>query len=105
VAERVIANGLPNDVVINVNVPYLKEEELKGYMITRQGLRVYRDALDKRLDPRGKPYYWIGGDAPTGVDEPGTDFGALNAGYVSITPLQLDLTNYKAMDALKEWSF
>ncbi|MEB2333529.1 MAG: 5'/3'-nucleotidase SurE [Anaerolineaceae bacterium] len=105
VAERVIANGLPNDVVINVNVPYLKEEELKGYMITRQGLRVYRDALDKRLDPRGKPYYWIGGDAPTGIDEPGTDFGALNAGYVSITPLQLDLTNYKAMDTLKEWSF
>ncbi len=105
VAERVIANGLPEDVVVNVNVPYLKEAELKGYMITRQGLRVYRDALDSRRDPRGKPYYWIGGDAPTGVDEPGTDFGALNAGYVSITPLQLDLTNYKAMDVLKGWSF
>lgn len=105
VAERVIANGLPEDVVVNVNVPYLKEAELKGYMITRQGLRVYRDALDSRRDPRGKPYYWIGGDAPTGVDEPGTDFGALNAGYVSITPLQLDLTNYKAMDVLKKWSF
>lgn len=105
VAERVIANGLPEDVVVNVNVPYLKEAELKGYMITRQGLRVYRDALDSRRDPRGKPYFWIGGDAPTGVDEPGTDFGALNAGYVSITPLQLDLTNYKAMDVLKGWSF
>lgn len=105
IAERVIANGLPEDVVVNVNVPYLKEAELKGYMITRQGLRVYRDALDSRRDPRGKPYYWIGGDAPTGVDEPGTDFGALNAGYVSITPLQLDLTNYKAMDVLKGWSF
>lgn len=105
VAEHVIANGLPEDVVVNVNVPYLKEAELTGYMITRQGLRVYRDALDSRRDPRGKPYYWIGGDAPTGVDEPGTDFGALNAGYVSITPLQLDLTNYKAMDVLKGWSF
>lgn len=105
VAEHVIANGLPEDVVVNVNIPYLKEAELKGYMITRQGLRVYRDALDSRRDPRGKPYFWIGGDAPTGVDEPGTDFGALNAGYVSITPLQLDLTNYKAMDVLKGWSF
>jgi 5'-nucleotidase len=105
VAEQVIADGLPAGVVLNVNVPYLKEDELKGYMITRQGLRVYRDALDTRLDPRGKPYYWIGGDAPTGVDEPGTDFGALRAGYVSITPLQLDLTNYKAMDVLKKWSF
>ena len=66
-------------------------------MITRQGLRVYRDALDARNDPRGRPYYWIGGDFPTGVDEDGTDFGALSAGYVSITPLQLDLTDRPAL--------
>ncbi len=105
VVEKVIADGLPEGVVMNVNVPYLKETELKGYMITRQGLRVYRDALDVREDPRGKPYYWIGGEVPTGVDEPGTDFGALRAGCVSITPLQLDLTHYKAMDVLKKWSF
>jgi len=105
VTEQVIADGLPEGVVVNVNVPYLKEAELKGYMITRQGLRLYRDALDARVDPRGKPYYWIGGEVPTGVDEPGTDFGALRAGYVSITPLQLDLTNYKAMDVLKKWEF
>lgn len=105
VAEQVIADGLPQGVVLNINVPYLKENELTGYMITRQGLRVYRDALDSRLDPRGKPYYWIGGEVPTGVDEPGTDFGALRAGYVSITPLQLDLTNYKAMDVLKKWEW
>jgi 5'-nucleotidase len=104
-AEKVIADGLPEGVVVNVNVPYLKENELKGFMITRQGLRVYRDALDVRNDPRGKPYYWIGGEAPTGVDEPGTDFGALRAGCVSITPLQLDLTHYKAMDVLKKWAF
>ncbi|MEW6242540.1 MAG: 5'/3'-nucleotidase SurE [Chloroflexota bacterium] len=105
VAEKVIADGLPEGVLLNVNVPYRKESELKGYMVTRQGLRVYRDELDRRLDPRGKPYYWIGGEAPTGVDEPGTDFGALAAGYVSITPLQLDLTHYKAMDVLKKWKF
>jgi 5'-nucleotidase len=105
VAERVLDDGLPEGVLLNVNVPYLKEAELKGYTITRQGLRVYRDALDKRLDPRGKPYFWIGGEAPTGVDEPGTDFGALRAGYVSITPLQLDLTAREAMEKLKGWSF
>ena len=105
VVEQVIADGLPEGVVVNVNVPYLLESELKGYMITRQGLRVYRDALDVRSDPRGKPYYWIGGEAPTGVDEPGTDFGALRAGMVSITPLQLDLTHLKAMDVLKKWDF
>jgi 5'-nucleotidase len=105
VTERVLADDLPEGVVLNVNVPYCKEAELKGYMITRQGLRVYRDALDERLDPRGRPYYWIGGEAPTGVVEEGTDFGALSEGYVSITPLQLDLTNYKAMDVLKKWKF
>lgn len=105
VAEQVIADGLPAGVVLNVNVPYLKETELKGFMITRQGLRVYRDALDVRMDPRGKPYYWIGGEAPTGVIEDGTDFGSLSQGYVSITPLHLDLTHYKAMDVLKKWKF
>ncbi len=105
VAEQVIKEGLPEGVLLNVNVPYLGEDELKGYMITRQGLRVYRDALDERIDPRGKPYYWIGGEEPTGVDEPGTDFGALRAGYVSITPLQLDLTAREAMEKLKSWKF
>jgi 5'-nucleotidase len=105
VAKKVSADGLPEGVVLNVNVPYLKENELKGYMVTRQGLRVYRDALDQRIDPRGKPYYWIGGEAPTGVIEEGTDFGALAEGYVSITPLQLDLTNYKALEVLKKWKF
>jgi 5'-nucleotidase len=105
VSEKVFADGLPKDVVLNVNVPYLKVDELKGYLITRQGLRVYRDALDQRVDPRGHPYYWIGGEAPTGVVEEGTDFGALSVGWVSITPLQLDLTNYKAMDVLRKWEF
>ena len=105
VTQKAIEDGTPEGVVLNVNIPYLSVESMKGYIITRQGLRVYRDALDKRVDPRGIPYYWIGGDAPTGVNEEGTDVGALANGYVSITPLQLDLTNYKAMDALKEWKF
>ncbi|HMM99610.1 MAG TPA: 5'/3'-nucleotidase SurE [Anaerolineales bacterium] len=105
VTRRVLKKGLPEGVVLNVNVPYLPKDELKGFMITRQGLRLYRDELDRRLDPRGRPYYWIGGQAPTGVDEPGTDFGALRAGYVSITPLQLDLTHHKMVDELKKWKF
>lgn len=103
VVQHVISDGLPAGVVLNVNVPYLKESELRGYMITRQGLRVYRDVLDKRFDPRGRPYYWIGGEAPTGIKEEGTDVGALAEGYVSITPLKLDLTDYSAMDVLKKW--
>jgi 5'-nucleotidase len=105
VAARLLAEGLPEGVLLNVNVPYLKEDELKGFMITRQGLRVYRDALDARTDPRGKPYYWIGGEFPTGVREEGTDYGAIKADYVSITPLQLDLTAWEAMEPLKHWNW
>ncbi|MCX7609052.1 MAG: 5'/3'-nucleotidase SurE [Anaerolineales bacterium] len=87
-------------MLLNVNIPYCPFEEIKGVRITRQGLRVYRDRLDKRMDPRGRPYYWIGGEAPTGTPEEGTDVGALAAGYISITPLQLDLTMYSAIPAL-----
>jgi len=76
--------------------------EMKGFKLTRQGLRIYRDELVRRLDPRGKPYYWIGGDTPTGVEEPGTDYGALLAGYVSITPIQLDLTSQKLLKWMRD---
>jgi 5'-nucleotidase len=105
VAATVIRRGLPKDILLNVNVPYLPEEQIRGVKITRQGLRVYRDLLVTRHDPRGRPYYWIGGDAPTGVPDEGTDFGALEDGYVSITPLQLDLTAYGAMDEVRGWEF
>jgi 5'-nucleotidase len=103
VTEKVMADSLPEGVLLNVNVPYLTEEQFKGYMVTRQGLRVYQDKLERRVDPRGRPYYWIGGEAPTGILEEGTDFGALKAGYISITPLQLDLTARAAMDVMKKW--
>ena len=103
VVARVIDQGLPKDTLLNVNVPDLPEEHIKGIKITRQGLRVYRDLLVSREDPRGRPYYWIGGDAPTGVPEDGTDFGALAEGYVSVTPLHLDLTAYRAMEELAGW--
>jgi 5'-nucleotidase len=103
VTEKVLADGLPEGVLLNVNVPYLTTREFKGTVVTRQGLRVYLDKLERRVDPRGRPYYWIGGEAPTGVLEEGTDFGALAEGYVSITPLQLDLTAYKALERLKMW--
>jgi 5'/3'-nucleotidase len=105
IAKKVLEEGLAEGIVLNVNIPYLSVETMQGMMVTRQGLRVYRDALDRRVDPRGRPYYWIGGEAPTGVNEEGTDVGALASGYVSITPLQLDLTNYKAVEVLKNWEW
>jgi 5'-nucleotidase len=105
IAARVLERRLPEGVLLNINVPYLKLAEIKGYQVTRQGLRVYRDALDARRDPRGRPYYWIGGEFPIGIPEAGTDYGAIQAGYVSITPLQLDLTARQAMEELAAWNW
>jgi len=104
IAHRIVTSIIKNDKVsallFNVNIPYLTDDQIKGIMVTRQGLRVYRDRLDRRLDPRGRPYYWIGGDAPTAIPDEGTDFGALERGYVSITPLHLDLTDFQVLDSI-----
>lgn len=105
VVEKLIQNPISPDVLLNVNVPYLPKDQLKGFAITRQGLRIYRDELVKREDPRGRPYYWIGGEVPTGIIEDGTDFGDLDAGYVSITPLQMDMTAHALIDGLREWNW
>ena len=105
VVATVLEHGLPSGLLLNVNIPDRPVAEIKGTRITRQGQRVYRDQLLKRDDPRGDPYYWIGGEEPTGVVEDGTDFGALADGYVSITPLHLDLTAYQQAQLLSNWSW
>jgi 5'-nucleotidase len=108
IAREIVAAVVPDldkATLLNVNVPYLRREQLKGVLVTRQGLRVYRDRLDKRLDPRGRPYYWIGGEYPTGVPDEGTDFGAVMNGYVSVTPLQLDLTNHRKVEQMQSWQW
>jgi 5'-nucleotidase len=103
VVRQVIENGLSHEILLNVNVPFLADDKIRGICLTRQGLRVYHSRLDERIDPRGNSYYWIGGDAPTGVPERGTDVGALAEGFVSVTPLQLDLTAYRALTDLNTW--
>jgi 5'-nucleotidase len=105
VVENTLTHSLPNGVLLNVNIPYLPLEKIKGYRITSQGTRVYRDRLNVRVDPRGNPYYWISGDPPTGIPTEGTDYGALASGYVSVTPLQLDLTAYPSQPALRRWEW
>jgi len=102
-AERTLAHGLPEGVLLNVNVPAVPADEIQGVRVTRMGLRIYRDELVKRVDPRGKPYYWIGGPAPTGVEEDGTDIWAVAKGYISVTPVQLDLTDHDLLDSLSDW--
>jgi 5'-nucleotidase len=103
VARRALEHGLPPGVLLNVNVPCLPSEQIRGLQVTRQGLRVYRDALDARRDPRDRPYYWIGGEFPTGIEEDGTDYGAIKAGFVSVTPLQLDLTAHATLGTVRGW--
>jgi 5'-nucleotidase len=105
VAAQVLRRGLQPGTLLNVNVPAVPAGQIRGIQITHQGTRIYRDQLVRREDPRGRPYYWIGGDAPTGVVEPGTDFGALSENYVSVCPIELDLTAYGALDELKTWAW
>jgi 5'-nucleotidase len=102
---QTIELGLPENVLLNVNIPYTPGGKPRGVMITRQGKRIYRDELVRREDPHGRSYYWIGGEAPTGIPEDGTDIGALEAGYVSVTPLQLDMTAFQTFQVLRQWNW
>jgi len=99
-ARTVTEHGMPADTFINVNVPPSKP---LGIRLTRQGKRIYEDAVIENIDPRGKNYYWIGAGGLDFQDLEGTDFHAVQHGYVSVTPLHLDLTNYAAMDRLRQW--
>lgn len=95
--------GLPSGSLLNVNVPYLPPVKIAGVEITRLGKRLYQDDLIERRDPWGRSYYWIGGERPGGVMEEGTDIWALANKRISITPLQLDMTDHSLIAELKEW--
>ncbi len=105
IAEKVMKNGLPPRLTLSVNVPNLPDEEIKGYHITRQGVRIYKDELVTRQDPKGSPYYWIGGEYPTAALDKDHDYYAIENGYVSITPLKLDMTDYDVIPKLQSWEF
>ena len=85
-------------IILNVNVPV---GEFKGVKITKLGKRIYSEGVIERLDPRGRKYYWIGGEAPTWYPGENTDFEAVQNGYVSITPLHLDLTHHASIPRLR----
>lgn len=103
-ARKVLETPGDGPCLLNVNVPDLAGDEVARVEITRLGQRVYQDALVERLDPRGRRYYWIGGEAPSGIVEEGTDIGALAAGRISLTPIRLDLTDHDRMRVLRQWS-
>lgn len=99
-ASKVLQQGLPPDTFLNVNVP---RGVPNGMSLTRQGRRRYDDAIVEKRDPRGRAYYWIGGGNMEFEDIPGTDLNAVNQGRVSVTPLHLDLTNYRSFEQLSKW--
>lgn len=101
IVGKVLDTGMPEDTYLNVNVPNLREDEIKGVKITRQGNRDYKEKVFKYRTPYGETMYWIAAREFGWIGEEGTDYWAVANGYVSITPLQLDLTNYQAMDSLR----
>ena len=101
IAKYVLENGLPKDTLLNVNIPNIPPEEIRGIMITKQGKRLYDAPIVEKVDPRGKKYYWIGGDELGFLSIDNSDIVAVKEGYVSVTPIGLDLTKYDLIDKLK----
>lgn len=100
----VLKEGLPPGTLLNINVPGLSKEEIKGVRVAKMGRRLYRDQWDKRKDPRGRTYYWLAGVLADLTNDQDSDVVAVEQGYVSLTPLQLDLTRYELLDRLRGWT-
>ncbi len=99
--ERLECEPIPADTILNVNVPALPFEELQGWQVTRLGNRHRSEPVIRQTDPRGRPIFWVG---PAGSEQdagPGTDFHAVRNGFVSVTPLHVDLTRYDVTDRVK----
>jgi len=94
---KIQERGITPATLLNVNVPALPREQLKGWKLTRMGKRHYSETIVERIDPRGGKYYWIGGDDLGFAHDDGTDCMAVHEGYVSVTPLRVDLTDYKLL--------
>lgn len=103
IVKRLLCDPLPADTILNVNVPDLPWDEVRGFEVTRLGHRHRAEACIKQLDPRGRTIWWIGPAGPQKDDGPGTDFDAIRRGFISITPIQVDLTRYTALEKVSQW--
>ncbi|MAL03569.1 MAG: 5'/3'-nucleotidase SurE [Arenimonas sp.] len=103
ITARLLVDPLPADTILNVNVPDLPWEELRGYEVTRLGHRHRAEPCIEQVDPRGRPMWWIGPAGPEQDAGPGTDFHAVRTGNISITPIHVDLTRYQALDKVASW--
>ncbi|HUC20619.1 MAG TPA: 5'/3'-nucleotidase SurE, partial [Candidatus Polarisedimenticolaceae bacterium] len=100
--RKVLAEGLPEGTLLNVNFP---QKEFKGVRVTRQGLKNARPVISEHIDPRGKPYFWVGEEYFNADSAEGTDYHAIDQGYVSVTPLKSDMTDHRALTALDAWNY
>src|SRR5687768_3621075 len=101
VTRKALENGIPDETLLNVNIP---KGVPRGIKITKQGFKTATPIISEHTDPRGKLYYWIGEERVGFRAEGGTDFEAIDEGYVSVTPMRSDLTNHIAIDLLREWN-
>ena len=99
-ARIILEKGLPENTLLNANVPAI--ETIRGVKVTRQGRRLWQNAIQETFDPWGRKHYWIGGGTPHLDLDEDTDANAISAGYISVTPIHLDLTNHAGLDYLKE---
>ncbi|MGQ9554061.1 MAG: 5'/3'-nucleotidase SurE [Anaerolineae bacterium] len=104
IAALVLERGLPLGVFLNVNVPRAPLGRLRGVRLTRLGRRVYRDELDRRSDPRGRPYYWIAGRLESCEQDDDTDIWAVENCFVSVTPVHMDMTAYTILHSHDDWA-
>ena len=101
--RRLLVDPLPADTILNVNVPDLPWDEIHGFEVTRLGKRHRSAPCVRQTDPRGRAMWWIGPAGEADDDGPGTDFSAVRRGYVSVTPILVDLTRYSALDKISHW--
>jgi 5'-nucleotidase len=97
-------DGFPEETFFNVNLPDVDPDRVQGVRVTALGRRVYSDSLTRSQDPQGREYYWIGGGQSHWSGREDSDFRAIEAGYVSVTPLHLDLTNFELMERIRSWN-
>jgi 5'/3'-nucleotidase len=100
--RKILNEGLPEGTLLNVNVP---QGEIKGVKVTRQGIKNARPVITEHIDPRGKPYFWIGEQYFTSNAEDGTDYRAIEEGYISVTPLKSDMTDHGALPQIGSWNY
>ena len=101
--EHIVRSPLPHNTILNVNVPHRPAASLRGFQASRLGHRHRAERIHPGHDPRGRPIFWVGQAGEGQDDGPGTDFHAVAEGFVSVTPLQVDLTRHEALPAVKDW--